>query len=127
MNETFRRWAAWTASALGSSWSFFATILAVGLWLASGPFFGFTEMWQLIANTTISVYTLLLVVLVQNSQNRDSVALQLKLDELIRAVGPASTDMVRLETLTDEELEVLQKRFEKLRKTENGRKRRKAR
>lgn len=91
-----------------------AFVLVLG-WLASGPFFGFSDHWQLIINTGTTVITFLMVFLIQSAQNRDGRAIHLKLDELIRGVRGARTRLVNLEDCTDEELEHLQAEFQRLR------------
>ena len=117
ISDLFRRVAAATARAMGSAWTFAAAVLLVVGWAATGPIFNYSETWQLVINTGTTIITFLMIFLVQNSQNRDSRAIQLKLDELLRGVKGARTAMVDLEDATDEELEKLQREFEKLRKT----------
>jgi low affinity Fe/Cu permease len=82
------------------------------LWAATGPYFHYSDTWQLVINTGTSVATFLVVFLIQNTQNRDARVMQLKLDELIRAIQPARTELVQMEGLTDEQLIDLQKEFE---------------
>ncbi len=94
----------------------FGAALAVVLgWLISGFVFSFSDPWQLVINTITNVLTFLIVFLIQNSQNRDTKAIHLKLDELIRAVGEARTQLVGLENLSDEDLTRLEKQFQRLR------------
>jgi low affinity Fe/Cu permease len=93
-------------------------LLAVGVvvvWGASGPLFHFSDTWQLVINTGTTIVTFLMVFLIQNTQNRDSKALHLKLDELIRGVEGARTHLVDLEEMTDEELDQLQEQFRTIR------------
>ncbi len=93
--------------------------LAVGLivvWAASGPLFGFGDTWQLVINTSTTIITFLMVFLIQNSQNRDGEALQIKLDELIRAQGKANNALLNLEDLSEEELDKIREKFLKLAK-----------
>jgi len=85
------------------------------LWAISGPIFGFSDTWQLVINTGTTIVTFLMVFLIQNTQNRDAKAMQLKLDELIRSVGGARDQLVDLEDLSDEQLEQLQRQFHQLR------------
>ena len=120
VSELFRRWACKTAEALGSSWAFFAAIVVVVVWAGSGPFFRYSDTWQLVINTGTTVVTFLMVFLIQNAQNRDAKALHLKLDELIHAVKEARNELIDVETLTDEELTRLQEEFARLRKSTNG-------
>ena len=98
---------------------------AVGLilvWALTGPLFHFSDTWQLVINTATTVITFLMVFIIQNTQNRDTRAIQLKLDELLRAMQGARTRLVALETLTDEELDDLEKEFEKVRQKAAARK-----
>jgi low affinity Fe/Cu permease len=85
------------------------------VWAVTGPIFGFSDTWQLVINTGTTIVTFLMVFLSQNSQNRDGRAIQLKLDELLRAVSRARTDLVDLENCSDEELDELQEQFARLR------------
>ena len=115
MNQVFRKFSVAAANALGSSWMFVANVLLILVWLVAGPFFHYSDTWQLVVNTATTVFTYLAVFLIQNTQNRDAVATHLKLDELIKGVKGARTGLVNLEKLSDEELEVLQEEFNKLR------------
>lgn len=114
MNELFRKFAIKMSDVVGSSWTFIVALLIIIAWAMSGPFFGFSEVWQLIINTGTTIVTFLLLFLVQNTQNRDAKAIHLKLDELLRAVEGARTGMVSLEHLSDEELRQLQDEFDRL-------------
>ena len=110
--EKFSHFAtAWT----GSTWAFAIAVAVIVVWAVTGPLFRFSDTWQLVINTGTTIITFLMVFIIQNSQNRDARAIQLKLDELIRAVKGARTGMVRLEELTDQELSALTGDFEKLR------------
>lgn len=115
MNEVFHHVAAKVSRKVGTSWAFTAALLLVVLWAIGGALFGFTDTWLLIINTTCSVTTFLIVFLIQNTQNRQSKAMQLKLDELLKAMRSARTDLVDLEELTDKELDDLQDDFRRLR------------
>ena len=115
MNQWFRKFSIAAADALGSSWMFIANIFLILVWLAAGPFFNYSDTWQLIVNTATTVFTYLAVFLIQNTQNRDAKAIHLKLDELIKGVEGARTHLVDLENLDDEELESLQNEFTNLR------------
>jgi low affinity Fe/Cu permease len=91
--------------------------MAVGvilLWAVTGPLFGFSDTWQLVINTSTTIITFLMVFLIQNTQNRDTEALQIKLDELLRAVDSAHNSMIDLEELDDEELEAIRGDYLKL-------------
>lgn len=104
---------------VGSATAFIGVVVATLAWVALGPLFEFSDGWLLVPSAVASIVALLLVVLLQYSQNRDTRALQLKLDEVIRAIGEARTDLLRLERLSDEELAQIETEFDKLR-DENG-------
>ncbi len=111
----FRVVAEQTANLVGSSTAFFAAVLLVIIWFVSGFAFHFSDAWQLIINTATNVLTFFIVFLIQNSQNRDTKAIHLKLDELIRAVKEARTHLVGLENLSDEDLAHLDEQFQRIR------------
>lgn len=111
----FRKFAIKAAQIVGSGPAFLAAVIITIAWLASGPYFHFSDAWQLVINTTTSVATFLIVFLIQNTQNRDTAVIQLKLDELIRAVKSARTELVQMEGLTDEELDRLREEFRNVR------------
>ena len=115
MTNGFRRVADVTASVVGSPWTFAATVALTALWLLVGPAFGFSNTWQLTMNTAASQLTFLIAFLLQNTQNRDTRALQLKLDELIRTTAGARPQLMHLEELDDHQLEALKREFERLR------------
>jgi low affinity Fe/Cu permease len=115
MNEAFRKFANKTSEAMGTPWAFIAAVLLILGWAITGPFFGFSEVWQLVINTGTTIITFLMVFLIQNTQNRDAKAIHLKLDELLRGVEGARTGMVDLEDLSDEQLRKLQNEFQRLR------------
>jgi low affinity Fe/Cu permease len=114
MNHYFNRLAEQSARALGSAWAFVAAVTIVLLWAVSGPAFHYNDTWQLTINTGTTIVTFLMVFLIQNSQNRDARANQLKIDELLRAVEQARTSMVNLQDLTEPELAALEAEFRKL-------------
>jgi len=91
-------------------------LLCIAAWAVTGPMFHYSDTWQLVINTATTIVTFLMVFLIQNTQNRDTRAIQLKLDELLRGVHGARTGLVNLEELSDEDLDQLQREFEKLRK-----------
>ena len=99
---------------MGSPLAFCIALAAIVLWVTTGPFFHFSDTWQLVINTATTIVTFLMVFLIQNSQNRDAKTFHLKLDELIRGVRGARTELVDLEELTDEELEKLHGEFHAL-------------
>lgn len=105
----------------GRPGTFATAIVLILLWGASGPLFGFSDTWQLIINTSTTIVTFLMVFLIQNSQNRDSEALQIKLDELLRAKKSANNAFMDLEDLTEEELDLIREKFVKLAEQERAR------
>ena len=115
MREQFRKLAYGTAEIVGSPWAFLVGVGIVLVWGLSGPAFHFSDTWQLVINTGTTIVTFLVVFLIQGAQNRDSRALHLKLDELLRAVEHARTSLVALEGRTDDELDRLQQEFAHLR------------
>lgn len=116
MNEWFRSFSIHAANALGTSWMFLVNVFIIIAWIIAGPFFHYSDSWQLVVNTGTTILTYLAVFLIQNTQNRDAKAIHLKLDELIKGVEGARTHLVNLENFTDDELDTLQKEFERLRK-----------
>jgi low affinity Fe/Cu permease len=114
MNEIFRKIARSVGRVTGSAWAFCLAVLAVILWAVSGPYFGFSNTWQLFINTGTTILTFLMVFLIQNNQNRDSQATQLKLDELIKALGRARNEFVDIEDDKDDRLKSLEAEFKKL-------------
>src|SRR5947208_17154444 len=116
VNDLFRAFSRNTASAVGSAWVFIVAITVVIVWAATGPTFHFSDTWQLIINTGTTIVTFLMVFLIQNTQNRDGKAIQLKLDELIRAKHGARNTLVDLENCTDEELEHIEREFKRIRR-----------
>ncbi len=99
---------------MGTPWAFVAALAGVIIWVASGPTFHFSDTWQLVINTSTTIITFLMVFLIQNTQNHDSRALHLKLDELIRAVSNARTGLVSLENLPEAEIKKLEQQFKRL-------------
>lgn len=115
MNDLFRRMAERTAFAIGTPWAFLVAVLSVVIWGLSGRYFKYSDTWQLFINTGTTILTFLIVFLIQNSQNRDSRIINLKLDELLRGVEGARTGLVELDHMTDAELEAVQMEFMRLR------------
>jgi low affinity Fe/Cu permease len=115
LNSIFRKLAIKTSTVVGRPWAFIAALIIILTWALSGPVFGFSDTWQLFINTGTTIMTFLMVFLIQNTQNRDSKALHLKLDELIRSLKGTSHDkFLKAEELPDEEIEKLQEHFRKL-------------
>ena len=103
------------ADGVGTWWAFLIALIVVAAWALTGPLFGFSDSWQLVINTGTTIVTFLMVFLIQATQNRDSRALHLKLDELIRATKSARNTFADLEDATEEELHQLQLEFRRLR------------
>jgi low affinity Fe/Cu permease len=110
----FSNLAKWTARAAGHPATFVGAVVVIILWAILGPYFRFSDTWQLVINTGTTVVTFLMIFLVQNTQNRDSAAVQLKLDELIRATQGAHNAFLDLEELTEEELSRIRVKYEAL-------------
>jgi low affinity Fe/Cu permease len=100
-----------TAKVAGSSGAFIAICVITGVWLITGPIFHWSDTWQLVINTVTNIVSMLMVFLIQNTQNRESVAQQLKLDELLRAVRGAQNSFINIEDLTEQELKPIKERY----------------
>lgn len=111
----FTNFANLSAAVVGSPAAFIFAVATVVAWLISGPFFHYSDAWQLVVNSWTNVMTFLVVFLIQSSQNRDSRAVNLKLDELIRSTERARNEMIDIEKLSDQELEAVAKRYERIR------------
>ena len=121
VNLWFSRFAAKTAALVGRPYMFFLAVAVIVAWAILGPYFRFSDTWQLIINTGTTIVTFLVVFLIQNTQNRDAKALHLKLDELIRSHHPASNELIDVEKLSDEELNVLEERYTAIRREREAR------
>jgi low affinity Fe/Cu permease len=106
--------ARWTALTTGKSCTFIVAALIIVVWAATGPLFHYSDTWQLVINTGTTIVTFLMVFLIQATQNRDSAAIHVKLDEIIRAMKGARNSLLDLESLSDEELERLKLHFAQL-------------
>ncbi len=115
VQDSFRLFAQRVSEATASSWAFIIALSGVVVWALLGPYFQFSNTWWLTASTICSVVPTLMVFLIQNTQNRDSKAMQLKLDELIRATGEARNKLIQLESMSDTELETLESEFQRVR------------
>jgi low affinity Fe/Cu permease len=113
-NDGFGRFAASASSWLGSKWAFAWAGAVILIWAILGPVFRYSDTWQLVINTGTTIVTFLMVFLIQNTQNRDARAINLKLNELIRAIDKARDQMIDIEKLSDLELDELQLRYEKI-------------
>src|SRR5207247_9500809 len=114
MGSVFRRFAHAAAEAVGSFWSFMIAVLVIAVWAITGPLFGFSDTWQLVINTGTTIVTFLMVFLIQNTQNRDSEAIQVKLDELIRLSKGGHNVLLDLEELEEEELDRIRESYCKI-------------
>ena len=112
--DWFGRFAAQTSAGMGSKWAFAVAGAVIVIWAATGPIFHYSDTWQLIINTGTTIVTFLMVFLIQNTQNRDARAINLKLNELIRAIDAARDQMIDIESLSDLELKEIQTRYEKI-------------
>jgi len=117
VHDHFGRFAAAASGWLGSTWAFAGAGLVVAVWAATGPVLHFSQVWALVINTGTGIATFLMVFLIQSTQNRDSRAINLKLNELIRAMDKARDQMIDIERLTDQELDEMQATYEKIKTT----------
>jgi low affinity Fe/Cu permease len=115
MGDVFHRLAERTAHAVGSPWAFLLAVLTIAVWGITGPYFQYSDTWQLFINTGTTIVTFLMVFLIQNTQNRETRIVALKLDELLRGVEGARTGLVQLDHMSDEELEMVQEEFSRIR------------
>jgi low affinity Fe/Cu permease len=111
LSRAFGTFASAIATAAGSPAAFTVALVSLVVWALSGPFFSYSEAWQLIINTGTTIVTFMMVFVIQNSQNREGLAVQIKLDEIIRALGGAKNSMIDLEHLSEEELAELRIKF----------------
>lgn len=111
ISEFFRKFAHSTSLIVGSAWAFLAAPLLILIWGITGPIFHFSDTWQLVINTGTTIITFLMDFLIRNSQNRDSKAIHLKLDELLKSIKNARTSLVNLEDLSDGEPERIHNEF----------------
>lgn len=120
MNELFRRFAHRVSDATGRPWAFILAVTIIIVWAITGPIFQFSDSWQLVINTGTTIVTFLMVFLIQNTQNRDSKALHLKLDEIIRSLENARNNMIEVEELSDDDLAQVQEEFKQLSEDAQG-------
>ena len=116
----FTRFTKWTARATGRPAAFVAAVSVIVIWGMTGPLFGFSDTWQLVINTGTTIVTFLMVFLIQSTQNRDSEAMQVKLDEIIRAIGHAKNESLDLEELEEADLDAIKASYEALAEEARG-------
>jgi low affinity Fe/Cu permease len=114
VHDHFGRFAASASAWLGSTWAFVVAGLVIVAWAATGPIFHFSDRWAQVISTATALATFLMVFLIQSTQNRDSRAINLKLNELIRAIDSARNQLIDIERLTDQELDEMQAMFERV-------------
>jgi len=114
VKEFFSKAALWTSRAAGRGSSFVLAVAVILGWAVTGPMFGFSDTWQLIINTGTTIVTFLMVFLIQNTQNRDTQAIQIKLDELIRVTNEARNGLINLEDASEEKLQEVKEEFNKV-------------
>jgi len=114
VHDHFGRFAASASAWLGSTWAFVFAGLVIVAWAATGPIFHFSDRWAQVISTATALATFLMVFLIQSTQNRDSRAINLKLNELIRAIDSARNQLIDIERLTDQELDEMQAMFERV-------------
>lgn len=119
IQEIFRSISKYISHLVGTPKAFITALLLIIIWLTTGPMFNYSDTWQLMINTTTTIITFLMVFLIQNTQNREAKATQLKLDELIRVMSKARNSMVDIENFEDEELEKVADEFKVI--SEKGR------
>ena len=115
LSSSFQAFSTKVSNVVGTRWAFLAAILIIVAWVVSGPYFHYSDTWQLVINTATTIVTFLMVFLIQNTQNRDARAIHLKLDEIIHSIHAARNEMIDIEKLPDEELKELSKRYESIR------------
>jgi len=114
LSEVLERFSQKTTEAAGSSTAFILAFATILVWLVTGPFFGFSDTWQLVINTGTTIVTFLMVFLIQRTQNKDALAIHLKLNEIVAALEGASNRLIDVEDLTEEEIRTLHKHFQEL-------------
>jgi low affinity Fe/Cu permease len=119
----FTRLAKRTAHVCGRSSAFMVALGVIIVWALTGPIFGFSDTWQLIINTGTTIVTFLMVFLIQSTQNRDAEAMQVKLDEIIRAIGNAKNELLDLEELEDADLDAIKESYEEIARKARDKKR----
>ena len=118
INSPFTRFAKKTSTYTGKPATFIIAVLVIVVWACTGPLFGFSDTWQLVINTGTTIITFLMVFLIQNTQNRDTEALQIKLDEIIRSLETANNSLLDLEEMDDKELDRIRETYQQLARAE---------
>ncbi len=118
INSPFTRFAKRTSTFTGKPITFILALVVILAWAVTGPLFDFSDTWQLVINTSTTIITFLMVFLIQNTQNRDTEALQIKLDEIIRAIGTANNALLDLEEMDDKELDRIRETYQVLARNE---------
>ena len=113
-NSAFEKFASHVSKAAGSTTAFLSAFLIVVVWAVCGPIFDYSETWQLVINTGTTIITFLMVFLIQKAQNKDSLAIQLKLNELVASNEYSSNSLVDIESMTEEEMIIIQKYYHRL-------------
>jgi low affinity Fe/Cu permease len=126
VHDHFGRFSAVASSWLGSTWAFVGAGLVIAIWAATGPIFHFSDKWAQVITTATALLTFLMVFLIQNTQSRDARAINLKLNELIRAMDKARNQMIDIERLTDQELDQMQATYERVKAISTERRPRKS-
>jgi low affinity Fe/Cu permease len=114
VGQTLERWSRVVTAWTGSSWAFAIAVLVIVVWLVTGPIFHFSDTWQLVINTGTTIITFLMVFLIQRAQNKDALAIQLKLNEIVAAISGASNRLIDVENLTEAELQRLHDFYHRL-------------
>ena len=120
MERLFHYFSKRVSEIIGAPWVFIVALIVVVIWLLSGPFFHFSNTWQLIINTGTTIITFLIVFLIQNTQNRDNESLELKLDELLRVTKRADRTMIDLDKLSDHQLQELEEHYKRISNTKTN-------
>lgn len=111
IGRTLERFSHWASRWAGSSWAFGLSVLVIAAWLVTGPLFHFSDTWQLVINTSTTIVTFLMVFLIQRAQNKDGLAIQLKLNEIVASLQGASNRLIDVEDLSETELNILHKHY----------------
>ena len=114
MNDFFRKFASKTAEYVGTAWSFMIAVTIILVWAITGPMFQYSDTWQLVINTGTTIITFLMVFLIQRTQNKDALAIHLKLDEIVAALEGASNRLIDVEDLSEGEVELLHEHYKRL-------------